>query len=259
MRVMTFNVRGAYWSQDGENYWPKRAALNLAAIRRAAPDLIGFQELQQGNIDVYEAELAGYQRLLGPHYGNREPYEYPAIYWNPQRLHIHESGGFWLSETPEVHSGAWDTACIRSATWARFSTPDGASFIHANTHLDHISDQARLEGARLILRQLAERAGKLPVVITGDFNCDPGSQPYAAFMEQGLYDTFQAANEQDTAQPATFHGFRGRARRIEPDRSERIDWILARGLQTERCTIIRDEEPPRYPSDHYPVVADLSF
>jgi hypothetical protein len=58
MRIMSFNVRGAYWVNDGVNHWPKRADLNSATIRKYTPDVIGFQEFQQGNHEYYQTALA---------------------------------------------------------------------------------------------------------------------------------------------------------------------------------------------------------
>ena len=52
--------------------------------------------------------------------------------------------------------------------------------------------------------------------------------------------------------------------RRSQDRGEvfwRVDLILthagATAFQTTSCTIVRDAQPPLYPSDHYPVVAEL--
>jgi endonuclease/exonuclease/phosphatase family metal-dependent hydrolase len=127
-----------------------------------------------------------------------------------------------------------------------------------NTHLDHISEQARLEGARLIVARLAQvAAAGEPLVITGDFNCDPGSPPYRVFQEAGFEDTFQTTQPHDLRDTHTYHGFRGREYPLQPGRDERIDWILTRGLRTQDCEIARDGQPPVFPSDHYPVVADV--
>ncbi|MEJ7654815.1 MAG: endonuclease/exonuclease/phosphatase family protein [Chloroflexia bacterium] len=132
-KIMTFNIRGAV-HDDGENAWPKRAALNVETIRRADPDLIGFQEFQDGNREYYDRELTGYERCVGPRYGNAEPYEYAAIYWKPDRLSLVDSGGFWLSTTPDEYSGAWETVCIRCAAWVRLRPADGGrEFLHLNT------------------------------------------------------------------------------------------------------------------------------
>jgi hypothetical protein len=63
---MSFNVRGASHKRDGVNLWEQRAGMNVETIKRYGPDLIGFQEFQNENLAVYERELPGYTRLLGP-------------------------------------------------------------------------------------------------------------------------------------------------------------------------------------------------
>ena len=47
-----------------------------------------------------------------------------------------------------------------------------------NTHLDHKGQQARKEGARLLLTKVNELAPGLPVVMTGDFNAEMKDIPY---------------------------------------------------------------------------------
>jgi hypothetical protein len=41
LRVMSFNIRGLSRRGDGIHRWENRAALNVATIKRCAPDLIG--------------------------------------------------------------------------------------------------------------------------------------------------------------------------------------------------------------------------
>ena len=261
---MTFNVRGSY-HRDGENAWGRRAALNVRTILRQGPDLIGFQEFQDGNARVYARELAGHEHVLGHRYENRPPHAHNAIYWDPARLEMLDAGGFWLSETPGRFSGSWETRQIRSANWVRFRPVSGGpEFLHLNTHLDHISERARVEGSALILEWLdGPEAGGAPVLLTGDFNCEPSSKARDVFADAGFVDTHLAAGRG----PAnTFHAFKGEGfRGRDPKRENRIDWVLVRdGSRGERWTvegysIVRDAEPPLYPSDHYPLVADLSL
>ena len=105
-----------------------------------------MQEVQTGNLKAYDRELSDYHWLAWPEYGNNKPFEWPAIYWDPQRLRPLDSGGFWLSDTPEEHSPSWDTDCIRACQWIRFrDLTSGGEFVHANTHLDHRSERARYE------------------------------------------------------------------------------------------------------------------
>ena len=269
VRVMSFNVRGASHMGDGVNVWEKRAAINVETIRRYEPDLIGFQEFHHGNRIVYERELPGYTRLPGPVYGTGQVEEYAAIFFDPERFEDLDSGGFWLSDTPDEYSTSWGNEVIRSANWAVLRCrQNGATFLHVNTHLDHVSEPARVEGSGLILRQSEETRtnhGELPTVVTGDFNCTPGTRPYRGFIEDGFVDTFLAAGNEDDAY--TFHAFKG-ARFTPSDTDKptgRIDWILVRDeagrVKISSHEILRDgdEVAGTYPSDHYPVLAELEL
>jgi len=268
---MTFNVRGAFHKGDGINAWANRAALNVETIKRHAPDLIGFQELQSGNLDTYRERLPEYDYILGLKAGNEAPYEFNAIFFDPERLEVLGSGGFWLSKTPEKHSSSWQTRCIRSANWANLRCLNtGLSFLHLNTHLDHVSKSARAEGSKLILRKIVEiqkgQENDLPTLITGDFNCAPATFPYRTFIEDGFVDTYLAADFA-TEDVDTFHAFRGPQYSAARHGREpgRIDWILLRDpqqrLRTKSQLILLDcsEESGIYPSDHYPVITEFGL
>ena len=271
VRVMSFNVRGASHMRDGVNVWEKRSAMNVETIKRYGPELIGFQEFQNENREVYEKELPDYTRLLGPEYGTGEVEEFAAIFFDPERFEALDSGGFWLSDTPEEYSASWGNEVIRSANWAVLrSLQSGATFLHVNTHLDHVSEPARVEGNQLILRQ-AEKTrknrGDLPTVVTGDFNCMPGTRPYDVFIEEGFVDTFLAAGNEDVEDAYTFHAFKGtHFTPADTDKpTGRIDWILVRDkawrVEIRSHEILRDgdEAAGTYPSDHYPVLAELEL
>lgn len=254
LKIMTFNIRGARKS-DGANAWDRRADLNRRVIEHYAPDLIGFQEFQRENLRFYERNLSGYDWVLGPRYENRKPHAFNAIFYRPESLELRDHGGFWLSETPGEFSLSWDTAQARSANWARFRLPNSAEFVHFNTHLDHKSVAARRKGARLIVRQL-DAMGETPLVVTGDFNAEAGAPVYSIFAEAGFGDAHRLVGNPPAR---TFHRFRGPE--FSPkrkDREWRIDWVLVRGgWEVRSCSIIPDAEPPIFPSDHYPVMAEL--
>lgn len=263
-RVMTFNVRGARFA-DGVNAWAARRDLNVRTLLRHAPDLIGFQEPQQANLDVYRDHLAGYDSEPGrPYNDTPQEYQYPAIFWNARRFERLDSGGFWISTMPDQYSRAWGTACIRSASWVRLrDRATGRVLVHLNTHLDHVAEQARVEGARLIVQRLAAAGGDAPLLVTGDFNCMPGSEPYRVLQQAGFADAYLAAGPRPAAH--TFHCFQGEAYAPKPGEDDRMDWILTRAqeaadpVRVVSCDVIRDAEPPLFPSDHYPVLAVLAI
>ncbi|MDQ4127708.1 MAG: endonuclease/exonuclease/phosphatase family protein [Actinomycetota bacterium] len=266
---MSFNVRGSFRDRRKKNAWRNRAALNVATIERCTPDVIGLQECQRGNLKAYRKNLPHYAHVRGPRYGNVIHPSFNAILFDPGRLELLSSGGFWLSETPEKHSRSWNTRVARSANWALFRlVRTGLSLVHLNTHLDHVSPLARQEGSKLIVRRVAEisgRAGGDPaVILTGDFNSRPGNATYRNFAEAGFVDTYLAAGNEDTEGANTFHAFEGaRFRDAHPERGpRRLDWILLKDphdrLQTGSHRIVRDGSSGLYPSDHYPVLAELS-
>jgi endonuclease/exonuclease/phosphatase family metal-dependent hydrolase len=260
LRVATFNVRGFYHPGDGANAWEQREALNLRTIRRLDADLIGFQEAQGGNLRVYHRELTDYHYVAWPENQAQPPHEWPAIFWRPGVLRPLESGGFWLSETPGIRSGSWDTDCIRSAAWVRFEhRASGRRVLHLNTHLDHISEQARVEGAKLVLQRMAEIGATDDVaIVTADFNTVPGSATHQLFMEAGFADAHIAAGNSDAVEESfTYHGFEGPAFCGSNNPPSRIDWVLVRAADVRSCEIVRDGAPPVWPSDHFPVVADV--
>ena len=258
IKVMTFNICG--FILDGPNGWPNRAALNVRTVKRYDADLIGFQEVGAGILRTYQAELPEYDYVKGPKYTNHEPYLYPSIFWKQSRFQLIDSGGFWLSLTPDRHSGDWGTKYVRSATWANLQDRQtGLVVSHWNTHLDNKSDAARVEGAGLMLQRIEEiGTGGALVVLTGDFNSAPGSLAYQTLMEGGFVDTFLAAGNEDSETAFTGHRYEG-----EAYAGLRIDWILtldrAQMIQAKSCIIARDHDHPLYPSDHYPVIAELDI
>ena len=281
VKVMTFNLRGARGEQDGDNAWVHRRELNVATIKKNDPDLIGFQEYQIGNQAVYDVELPEYDyemSQMASHNGERA--EYTPIYWRKSRFEKLDSGTFYLSKTPDVWSTGWDASLPRGALWCKFrELESGVEFIYLNAHLDHVGEQARVESAKMIVARMnALRAeGDVPVMVSADFNSHvydvgdevlsqhdrdlpPAGTVHKVFTDAGYQDTFYSGGNIDHPTTNTFHGFHG----VDfPQIALRIDWILtldgAQVFDVDVCSIIRDEAPPIYPSDHYPVVAQLNL
>ena len=272
-RVMTFNIRGAVPHRDGPNAWEHRASFTLSLIERTAPDLIGFQELMSSNLETYQKHLCKYEWVLGPPTMEETRPNYNAVFWNPASLDLLDSGGFWLSPTPQRWSAGWASAYVRAATWARFRVREtDRAFCHLNVHLDSVSERARQQSCLLILEQLAcLHLDHVPVLLTGDFNV-PSEVPdahllsldptitnacYRLFLDQGFVDTYHAAGKQETQTALTYHAFEGEHFSL----ACRCDWILSRNgasfFKVHSCDILRDAAPPIYPSDHYPVLTKL--
>jgi len=262
---MTFNILEAnpsYYSQDHpSSVWSNRAAYNVSVIRRCQPHLIGFQEFEQPHWDTYREALSDFDSFVTDSQGGLLA---TAIFWKSDRFAKLSAGMSWLSPTPHLPNPAWGATDPLTAAWVHLrSRATGRELLHLNTHLDAQSEPSRLLGAQLILDSLAafQASAAAPVIVTGDFNCNPGWPAYELFMQQGFVDTYRAAGHGDSVESSTFHGLKGRdysALEWGDELFWRVDWILVRGdVRTTSCTIVRDAEPPLYASDHYPVVTEI--
>lgn len=252
LRVMSFNIR--YPSpDDGANRWPLRRALVVRTIAEADPDVIGMQEMfrEQGR-DIVDA-LPAYSWVGTGRGGGRDD-EHMGLFWRRDRLTLIRWGEFWLSDTPEVAGSiSWGNLYQRMVTWGEFSRPsDGRRFIVFNTHFPYRAEDgaARAKAARLLADRIAQQSEGLPVVLTGDFNDVPDSSTYR-ILTTGLSDGWRAAARR-SGPDGTFNGFSGAGDR-------RIDWVLTRGFRVGEVRTIARREGAVFPSDHWPVLADLSF
>lgn len=254
LRVMTYNLRNN--SDVPPNSWDERKGLIQELIQRENPDIIGTQEGLYPQVKDMDDLLPNYGWIgLGRDGGSNG--EFMTIYYKKSRFDVLEYNHFWLSEKPEtMGSISWDSGCTRMATWARlFDKVTKKSFYHLNTHLDHVSEEARIKGAEVIIQKVENFNSKLPIIVTGDFNTVAGLETHQTFINQGEFvDTWEDATERINEELGTFNGFQN------PSGGEgRIDWILYRGdVSTESVKIVNDRPDGRFPSDHFPVIADLT-
>lgn len=252
LKVMTFNVR--YASDEGAQRWAVRRPVMVELIRRAAPDVIGTQELLQRQGDDIVAALPGY-RWFGRDRRGGHADEHMGIFYRTDRLTLIDQGDFWLSDTPEVvGSQSWGTDLPRLASWAVFETREAKPhrFLFVDTHLPHRDQdgEARDKAARLILSRLPDLATGLPLVLAGDMNARPDTAAYRTFAG-ALTDAWDSAKRREGPM-LTFHDFTG-----TPDR--RIDYLFLRGFKADTVTTDTYHRGKVYPSDHFPIEATLRF
>jgi endonuclease/exonuclease/phosphatase family metal-dependent hydrolase len=182
-RIATFNIRlaGAAWPSrlTAANSWTCRVDRVCALIAKQGFDLIGLQEAQANQIDDMLARMGAAWAYVGV--GRETAVAAVSIlaFLPDYRFAVTRSGTFWLSETPEVlGSKSWATACPRVCTWADMKDlKTGKTFVCFNTHLDHMSKEARRNGMALILARMARYAQGRPVLLTGDMNAMPEKRP----------------------------------------------------------------------------------
>jgi endonuclease/exonuclease/phosphatase family metal-dependent hydrolase len=256
---MTFNIRYNN-PADSANAWPHRAAGVGALIHFHDPDLVGLQEAQRGQLEDLKRLLPEYAWFGQPRSDGGPSDEHSAILYRTDRFELLGQGTFWLSETPEVpRSKGWDAALPRIATWGRFRDRlTGDTILHLNTHFDHRGVRARAESARLLKRWLAANAGTLRVVVTGDLNTTPPTEPLQALLDPAapprLRDALLVSAEPAYGPGSTWNGFRA----VVP--GQRIDYVLVGdGLRVLEYGILAETlDGVHYPSDHLPVLTELA-
>ncbi|ASR44233.1 endonuclease [Xanthomonas citri pv. mangiferaeindicae] len=256
LRVMGFNVRYAA-PGDGVNVWDARRDLLVETILRRRPHLVGTQELLRRQAEYLDAHLPGYAWFGTGRNGDDSDgngNEHMGVFYDTQRLELREQGHFWLSDTPDVPgSDNFGRAMPRMATWGRFrDRANGREFYLFNTHFPHMADAEPLRErcADLLLARIGRLPVDVPVVVTGDFNAVPSSPTHRRLVGP-LRDAWEAATARRGPE-ATVHAFTGQP-------TDRIDWILFRGLELRRVETVTDQADGRFPSDHFPVVADFAW
>ena len=250
LRVMSFNVRFGS-ARDGENHWDHRRDFLIDVIHEADPDLLGTQEMIASQRAVIQAAMPEHACLGVGRDDGKEGGEQSALFVHKDRFDVTKWGTHWLSETPaEPGSMSWGVHYPRLFTWALLKRKDNQEpLLVVNTHWDHESELSRSNSGDIIAKWLRMKFPDVQQkIIMGDFNCGPSSEPIQKLVQQsGIVDTFTRAEE-----GGTFHNFTG-----QPT-SPRIDMILVAGnWQIVSSKILRTHREGRYPSDHFPVSAEL--
>lgn len=269
IKILSYNIR-YHNPADGEQSWPHRKAQVAALFQRYAPDLIGLQEVIRGQLDDVAGALTDFAWVGVGRDDGRTRGEYAPIFYRRARFDLLQSDTFWLAETPhQPGSFGWDAACVRIATWARLrDKATGATLMMLNTHFDHRGEQAQVESARLLRTFLNEPAQAVPAIITGDFNCTAQSWGYQLLTQPTettglpLADAMWQSQTPHRGPVATFTtGF------ADP-LQEKIDFIFIwpappdasiPTIQVLHHTILDDQTDGYYPSDHLPILAEVTF
>ncbi len=251
LRVMSCNLRCISPTDFGKKSWFYRADLQIKNIVSEAPDIIGFQESTKYHYAYLCDVLKEYDSVI-TYRDNAFLSEGCPVFYRADKYTLIDKGSFWLSETPEEMSKDWGSACYRVCSYVILETIDSkTSFVVFNTHLDHISDEARINGIKVILDKIKEFGG-LPSMIMGDFNAGENSETYKSATENFLDAKYQTDN---TVSGCTYQNF-GRAL----DR-ENIDYLMISktGFTVNSYKVVTTTYDGVYPSDHFPISISLQF
>lgn len=254
LKLMSYNIRLDVAS-DGQNAWPVRKDFFASQIQFYEPDIMGVQEAMPNQVLDLEQMLPHYNQVGIGREGVGKG-ESSNIFYKKEKLKVITTNTFWLSETPDAISKGWDAACHRVCTFALFQDiTSKRKFWIFNTHLDHIGEQARANGIKLILSKIEQyNTDQYPVVFMGDFNLEPNDKSIVALKIQ-MNDASEISLQQPFGPNGTFNNFE-----FDKPVSKRIDYIFISKeakLEVKKYAVLSDSKDLRYPSDHFPVYVEI--
>lgn len=249
--ICSFNIRGSNMD-TGVNAWSNRKKMVIREFSNYQYDIVCMQEPLIDQIQDF-LSIGMYEWLGVSGQGTPDNDVFTPIFYNKKKLNVLDYGTFWLSETPDVVSRGWDGKFPRICTWAKFRDIENCrSFYVFNTHLDHVGEVAKLEGARLICRKIKEMATEEAVFITGDMNSTPETPPIHTFLSEFSNSREIATEKSGPAGTAHSYG------KLYPP--SQIDYIFVNEyISVIKAVTITKNSDPVYMSDHYPIVITVDF
>ena len=179
-RVMSANIRITGLEPDAGtvNEWDNRKEYMIEVLRAYNPDIIMMQEVIYDSYAYCKEQLNDYFAFgfEGPEMDPfTEGYHFigkNVIFFSKERYELVSAGCYWLSEDPVIGGSiSWDTNRARHANWVRvLDRKSGKQLRLIDIHLDHKSNDAKVNQAKLIVREAAQYQEDFPQILCGDFN-----------------------------------------------------------------------------------------
>lgn len=251
VNIMSYNLRCLNPMDLGKKTWFYRADLIIKSIEKEQPGIIGFQEATKWQYSYLCDTLSSYDSVI-TYRDDAFNSEGCPIFYRSDMYTLINKGSFWLSETPDVMSKSWGAQFNRVCSYVILK--DNATeteFVVFNTHLSHVSDEARINGIQVVLDKIAE-FGSLPAVLMGDLNAEEDSETYRSATVNFLDAKYQTEN---TMTSCTYQDW-GK----QLDRNC-IDYVMIskQGLKVNSYKVVNNTYDGVYTSDHFPLSVSLSF
>ena len=265
INVISANIRVALKSDASKRHgWEERKENVFEVIKNQNPDIICLQEVLEVQNNDFKNSFPNYFSFgfEGPEMDVFTDGEYHLIAKNPilfdkEKFELIGGGVYWLSEKPHIGGSiSWGSARARHVNWVRLrSIQTGKVFRVLNTHLDHVSSEAREKQVEVIMEESGQYPKDFPQILTGDFNAD-GQSPPIRNLSTSWKDSYGVLH--NGVDPGfTVHGFKGPK---AATKKGKVDFIFCRGaLKPIEAKVIKDNQEGMYPSDHYFVSATMAF
>lgn len=271
LRIMSFNVRSAESADEGVYHWDRRSYPCVKMIREIKPDIIGFQETVESQIEYLSTSLTSYALYRIPK-GQKQFAN--SIFYNPKKFELLEGGYRWFSlDTPTEPSPTYPDICndgaYRTFMWVKLKEKkSGRTVWLFDTHLPWNPDKAKPNDAarkrciEAIVRQAKKICASEDIVfVVGDLNTaystEAGTLSLTALTEW-MTSSYEGVGPENRDNYRSSNGFNNAA--PYSDIRASIDHIFYRNVDPVRySTIVSRGYGVPFLSDHYPICFDCSF
>lgn len=267
VRIATYNlwVTSTITDESSEWHWKYRKNYLAESIAKSGYDIIGFQEMNSTIRSELPSLVYTMRKDLGWKWFGRDNQagstgEAVGIAYNMERFSISDFKAYWISETPDVVSYGWDeTKYHRVVTTAIFTEKEsGIKFRVTATHMP-LADNARANGAKLIVERELAREESIPSFLLGDMNAHPDDPATATFGTcwKNCYDVIPI--EEHVGPESTYNGHNLSKDLTKPE--SRIDYVYFRGAGVTPLNYKVDDTKYNgvWTSDHFPVSVDFKI
>ncbi len=244
--IMSFNLKNL----GVPAFFHRRAEAVRKQILLYEPDLVAIQEYA----DFMNNDLSNlgskYQLVVYGRGRVSEKGEECGFLIKKGRFDHIDTEVFWLSETPTIPGSNFKGSIFPRIVVVASLKDGNRSFVAANTHLDHLVEAVRLRQSMVLASVLKENFLLDRLVLTGDFNAGRSASCLDAL--QSLTGLREIIPNPDGP---TVRELPGISMRKDP-----IDhFFCGKGIQVNHCRILKDKFDGIYPSDHYPVLCNVSL
>jgi len=257
--VVSFNICSSNKSNT-PNSWENRKQLINDFLKKGKFDIISFQEVLNPQLEFLTNTLHGYSVVSAGRKDGINNGEHCSIFFKTSKFDLLAKSYFWLSSNPEDPGSIdWGAHLPRMVTWVKLQNiRTGHIFFLFNTHLSH-NEYAQNKSILLLLSKIKSIADNVPVIITGDFNMVPDSQPYKLITGNwhnyfSFSDAYKISTFPVTEADNTLNNFKVK------EGIKRVDYIFVNGyLDVLNFKTYKITNGDMFISDHYPVMAELKF
>ena len=251
MKIVSFNIKcdDTIAELEEQFLWKNRQAQFIAEVKSFGADIYCFQEVMPHQYEFIKDNLINFKSVFQNRDDNATNGEGCPIFYNKNKFKLVNYKTFWLSETPSVPaSSSWNSRWPRICTYVILQNVEtNEQFAVFNTHLDHKSEEARTNAAKMIYEKIIEI--NLKTILCGDFN---SSKDMGAF--KFLNEHMLNADAENKIQ-RTFHVF-GKPEVLPPHLAV-IDYMFVKDFNVNQLKVYNDKKIYEKISDHYALGVEI--